>query len=660
MKKEKEKKIRAKLINYINQQLKISKKKNTNFLINSFTLEELEKKNLRCKEFFIVEEPQIYYNIDNNRSIIQNIYIHNNYFTSNIVIYPLSSRIISPNKIRNNNNIYNKLNMTYIEDSTTGKNLNEITNTNKSIKIKNIDSPVDKSRLIKKELWERKMKLAKNEINTNNNFNNNCNSFEKNGNLIEKPEEKKENNKIELEMFKSRQLSTETIATEISRIIKICHNDKSLNSFGISRSNSIIEETEDIKKAKKYAKKLKYFCRTLKNKKPNVKNRLDILKNKINEMLINKNEDMIDEDKLNYRRIKSRKLILKERARYKVSEKFKKVDILNDNENIITLRRNKKLKSERNLKHRINKNSFLLSEDNYNTEQSTNIQNNQYKTIENDSKKNLIIHKSIKNIRKQNKRLTGKKLTEKEKSPKKDLYKDKKKTLLLNMVIKKMKSKFFDENKKGSKLKKKSKNNNGSKIIKEFKEKRISIDTRNIGIRKSLETVFLNTKNLSSSEEFPLVKISKKKISDIVQKEGFNTNNEKELESINHENKRKNLKKKSHKQSNIQKEKNNNKNLNNKNNKKTQRNLNESNFGKKKRKSSTIYDDEKMKKVINNSINLGSLNKKKEKSKKMTMKSDENSYIKTEYYNTIETNDFNLLDEYLYKKKHKKIKNLLK
>ena len=41
---EKHKKIRAKLINYTNQQIKISKNKNVKFLINSTSLEELEKK----------------------------------------------------------------------------------------------------------------------------------------------------------------------------------------------------------------------------------------------------------------------------------------------------------------------------------------------------------------------------------------------------------------------------------------------------------------------------------------------------------------------------------------------------------------------------------------------------------------------------------------
>ena len=98
---EKHKKIRAKLINYTNQQIKIRKNKNVKFLINSTSLEELEKKNMQCKEFFVIEKPQIYKNIDNNRSIVEYIYINNNSFRRNIVIYPLSSRLMSSKIISN-------------------------------------------------------------------------------------------------------------------------------------------------------------------------------------------------------------------------------------------------------------------------------------------------------------------------------------------------------------------------------------------------------------------------------------------------------------------------------------------------------------------------------------------------------------------------------
>jgi hypothetical protein len=82
-----QKKIRKLLISYTNEQIKYSKKvQKINILINSTPLEELEKKNMKCKEFFIQEKTETYQNIDNRRSIIQNICINNNSYYSNIII----------------------------------------------------------------------------------------------------------------------------------------------------------------------------------------------------------------------------------------------------------------------------------------------------------------------------------------------------------------------------------------------------------------------------------------------------------------------------------------------------------------------------------------------------------------------------------------------
>ena len=632
MKKEKEIIIRAKLINYTNQQLKISKNKNTKFLINSFTLEELEKKNLRCKEFFIVEKPQIFYNIDNNRSIIQNIYISNISFTSNIIIYPLSTRILSPNKKKNNLNIFDQLNMTFEKENSIGKDLKEITNKSQ-LKNLNVYSPVKKSSLIKKELWENKMRLSKKEIDFNNNFNCNYNSweiFEKN---IEKTEEKNENSKNEIEIFKSRQLSTDTLATEISKIIKISHNNKSINSFTISSLNSIIETPEEIKKAKKFAKKLKYYCRTLKNKKANIHKSNNNLKIKLEEINNNNKENIIDEDKINYKRIKSKKLISKGRGKF----------IIGDNENIIKLLPKKKIRSERNLKHETVKSTFVFSEDNYNTEQSTKLQN-QNITIKNESKKKFKNLKTFKYNRKEKKRFTGK-LTEKEKSIKKVLGKVKNNKIISSTFIKKIKSRIIDDNKRDSKIIKTARNIDDNKVKKAF------IDTRNLDDKDSFETNFFQTKKLSSSKEIFISR--EKKNFEINYKDENSTINLKEKEE---ENKRNNHKKKSNKKTHNQKEKKNDINLNTKKINKTQRNRKKINI----RKSATIYDADKIKEIINNSINK-EVNKISENPKKRSLKSDLNSVyktIQTEDYNTVETDDFNLLDEYLYKKKlkNKKIK----
>lgn len=147
-----QKNIRSKLISYTDQQIKLHKNKNVNILINSLSSKEIEKKNMLFTEFIIIEKPQIFQNIDNNRSIIENIYINNNSFISNIVIYPLSSRIISSNIKINMENICNfNLNNTYIEDNSNNNNeyiYRKRTNKINSCKPINIFSPIEQPCLI--------------------------------------------------------------------------------------------------------------------------------------------------------------------------------------------------------------------------------------------------------------------------------------------------------------------------------------------------------------------------------------------------------------------------------------------------------------------------------------------------------------------------------
>ena len=53
------KKIITQLINFMNQELIRYKKIKSHFLINSITLEELEKKNMQSKDFYIEKKDQI-------------------------------------------------------------------------------------------------------------------------------------------------------------------------------------------------------------------------------------------------------------------------------------------------------------------------------------------------------------------------------------------------------------------------------------------------------------------------------------------------------------------------------------------------------------------------------------------------------------------------
>jgi len=295
----KQKKIRGFLINYTNDHIKKVKKKKLKFLINSKTLEELEEKNLSCKEFCIVEKTQIFQSIDNRRSIKEEININNNTFC-NTILQPLSQRMIHNNSIKEFINLNEYiLNSTYDEKSSDKK-LEKVTRqkTRKCIgakKIINIESPEDQSHFIKKELGERKLKISTRNLNLFLNENNN---------------EKIENNNyddLDKDKFFSKQYSSITLATEVSRIIKICHNEENINS-SLSESRNY-DESEDIKKAKKYAKKLKFYCRTLKNKYPNIySNKINNLEKKMRQIDFRiKEKNYIKTDKTDTIRNKDKK-----------------------------------------------------------------------------------------------------------------------------------------------------------------------------------------------------------------------------------------------------------------------------------------------------------------------------------------------------------------
>ena len=307
MDEEKQKKIRVKLINFINQELLLNKKqKKSNFLINSMTLEQLEKKNMQCKIFFIEEKNQTYQNINNGWTIGLNIYI-NNISNSNPFIYSLTN-IIKDNlmikDITNINSIYmNKFNNSNKETIIQKK-------SNKLLYIEkegNFGSPVDTSLLIKKELGERILKCTNKEFNSNKLTMNYSERFftedtiENEKDKINKIEKEtkvfydKNINENEENLIFPKQLSNETLGTEISRIINICHEDRYTHSIEHYPSYSkISEQSKEIKIAKMYAKNLKLYCHTLKRKFP-----LNNKTIKINENNLNLNENKNEEIKNN-------------------------------------------------------------------------------------------------------------------------------------------------------------------------------------------------------------------------------------------------------------------------------------------------------------------------------------------------------------------------
>ena len=193
-------------------------------------------------------------------------------------------------------------------------------------------------------------------------------------------------------------------------------------------------------------------------------------------------------------------------------------------------------------------------------------------------------------------------------------------------------------------------------VLREIRDKRASIDTGILEMKR-LETIF-DMQKFSSSDEYSGLKINKKKNYDLNNTENNSIINEQEKNSP-------------HKKKKILKKKNNQTKDNNKRNmeeikkvsniKKTKtlfiKRHHKLNISKDHRKLSSINKEDE--KIMNNTIDIGT-NKKKENSKIITFNLDEIFTIKkkrtgNEINKTEENDDINIMDEYLYKKKHKRI-----
>ena len=753
MNEEKQKKIRTHLINFMNKELQNNKKnKKSNFMINSLTLEQLEKKNMQCKDFYIEEKDQIFHNIDNGWIIGLNIYI-NNTFNNNPFIYSLShlikdDEIINDIKNKNGININQTNNINNNKETIIQKQSNKILYIQKE---GNVGSPVDTSLLIKKELGDRKLKKTLYEYNSNKYPINRSDLFlDKNDNTNEN-EEKNEfisnnniniTNDIDNNIKISNQLSNETLETEISRIIQVCHDDKYTNSFEHFPSDSKISElSKEIKIAKIYAKKLKSYCRTLKRKNPlnNDKSVLDKQRSKISKNNYdNYNSIQIYENK-NQNQINKENLIKKvERNEEKCNKikKYKKISTINlkknleknkeDNNQLINIkhiRPIKKIKSQKNIKLRIKRNSFLKilkeienekrnnitssSNNNKNTtlEEKTNkkrpslfklSKKKRKKTLEPEIKskpklkikkeliklpKKIIKHKRNKNLYKNSKTIEETYLitdTSIINQDKKRKTKEKINELIKNKILteeniennpKKLTKK---KNRDDSNKKRKSSNINSSK---NKNEKRGSLDNQiNLSGFEKLNFLKIKTK---STQEYFLFNNNKKKIRNAIKlnnKTTTNVNTSHQRDSSpSIEKEKKHNKKNNNKVKNIS-----NSRLKFKDKKKKtvgflktkQASAVLEAIRKMKKRKSTNYNDVKAlggkkllsqivnedEKVNNNEVN------KKINSRKIKFSKDFKEFSSNEIVNDKRENDiFNMIDEFLYKKKHERGKkcNLL-
>ena len=259
MNEKKQKKIRAYLINFVNEEL-IRKKRNNkkDILINSTSLDILAQKNMQCKVFF-VEEHKFFYqqNMDIGWIMGVNFDLNNSYpqkplmdlFSNKVakVMDKIDSSDIEEEKIE----IVNK-------ETIIKKNLDRILYIHHE---KEIGSPLGTSLFQKKEISERKIYRENKDY-----LSGKVSNFFMNKNDNQKDDIKlKDTNSFENFMLIKR-YSNITLETELSRIIRCCHDEDCPSS----QEHCILESrrsemNKGLKIARMYAKRLNLYCKTLKN-----------------------------------------------------------------------------------------------------------------------------------------------------------------------------------------------------------------------------------------------------------------------------------------------------------------------------------------------------------------------------------------------------------
>ena len=263
----KTKKVRAFLINFVNEELNKQKRnKKYDILINSIPLDILAKKNMQCK-VFVIEENNFFYqqNIDIGWMMGVNYDINNsNYGKSCLNLFTNRmtkeiDKLDSPNEGEEKIEIINK-------ETIIKKNLDSVLYIHHQ---KDIGSPLGISLFQKKEISEKKFIKENSGIH----FSGKISNFFLNKSEKEKGKDKdesklKDNNSFkEDNFFLIKRLSNITLETELSRIIKCCHEEDYPSSQERCISDSRRSEiNKELKMAKMYAKRLNLYCKKLKNK----------------------------------------------------------------------------------------------------------------------------------------------------------------------------------------------------------------------------------------------------------------------------------------------------------------------------------------------------------------------------------------------------------
>ena len=256
MNEKRQKKIRAYLINFVSQELNKNKKRIGNdILIDSISLDILGKRNMQCKQFLVKEENYFYQqNLDLgwmmniNCDIIISSY--NNPF--NIFTKSIKKEIESTGKEGEKIEIINK-------ETLIKKNKKDIVYIHHD---RYFDSPIANSFFLqKKEISERKFMKERGGF-----FSNKVSSLLLNKSEREKNKEKDNISNISENFKFSKRYSNITLETELSRIIKICHDDYCSSQDRFNSESRKSEMNRELFIAKMYAKQLNKYCYNLKKK----------------------------------------------------------------------------------------------------------------------------------------------------------------------------------------------------------------------------------------------------------------------------------------------------------------------------------------------------------------------------------------------------------
>ena len=331
MNEKKQKRIRAFLINFVNEELNRKKRNNKNdILINSTSLDVLAEKNMQCKVFVVKEDNYFYQqNVDIGWMMGINFDINNSYHQKPLIDLFANKVTQEINKIDSSDNDEEKIGIVN-KETIIKKNIDRVLFIHQE---RALGSSLGTSLFQKKEISERKFNKENNDY-----YSGRVSNFHLN--LCDKEKEDiklKDNNSIVDEnVMLIKRYSNITLETELSRIIKCCHEEdySSSQEHCISESRRS-ELNKELKIARMYAKRLNLYCKNLKKKiSRKYLNCKNINKNKKIKNYPIKNEDANENEDMKGNRVKShqikkikiRKLISKRHVENENISKFQIIE----------------------------------------------------------------------------------------------------------------------------------------------------------------------------------------------------------------------------------------------------------------------------------------------------------------------------------------------